>query len=488
MQARYKPMKYLLILAFLVAIFAVGASSIAVAAYPVDPDTTAPVVTNVVPADGSTIFTNGSSTIYYQLGNTTPLVIKADYTDEVGGSGVDVASVMVHLDVSNMLMNCPVQTDTHVECTATAADLTPGTHPVDIYVDDLAGNATMHRTWVTVVVDNAAPTYSNLLPVDGSTIFTSQLNSISINDMSALRIDYDLTDPAPSSGWSPMTHINETVPPGAGGMGAMISNTSCVKTPAVNPTHYSCQVNRASKLKLGDNTLSILLKDMVGNKSSDYSNPATLKHYTVVDNVNPLVSGITADQTTITASYADPAPTGALSANLTSGINAGTAMVHVDGTMIMTGCTATATGISCPTPAGLSAGIHSIEVMVSDGAGNMGMGTGTLCVPGKPAVGVSIRSSNWASFADYTARELSVTLRFSNSGTTTAFATAMTGSTNTNGVTLSTVTPLSIGDLNGGASTEATVKYHIPPGVGNFKASITGSATDACGTSYTYPV
>jgi len=348
-------------------------------------------------------------------------------------------------------------------------------------------NETINRTWVTVVVDDAAPTYSNLTPADGSTILTSQLNSISTNDMSALRFDYDLTDPAPSSGWSPMSHVNENVPPSA--MGAMISNTSCVKSPsATDPTHYSCQVNRAKTLHLGDNTLSILIKDKVGNTSSDYSNPATLKHYTVVDDVDPFVSGITADQTTISASYSDPAPTGALSTNLTSGIDAGTAMVHVDGVMIMMGCTATGTGISCPTPSGLSAGTHSIEVMVSDGAGNAGMGTGTLCVPGKPSVGVRILSSNWASYADYTARELTVTLRFSNSGANTAFATAMTGSTNTNGVTVSTAMPLAVGDLAGGTSTDAAAKYHIPAGVGSFKASITGSAADSCGNTYTYPV
>ncbi|MDO8737331.1 MAG: hypothetical protein Q7K29_09670, partial [Thermoleophilia bacterium] len=105
MQARYKPMKYLLILAFLVTILVMGAGSLAMAAG----DVTAPLVTNVVPANGSMMFTNGSSTIYYQTGNTTPLVIKADYSDEVGGSGIDPSSVMVHLDGSNMLDNCPVQ-------------------------------------------------------------------------------------------------------------------------------------------------------------------------------------------------------------------------------------------------------------------------------------------------------------------------------------------------------------------------------------------
>lgn len=154
----------------------------------------------------------------------------------------------------------------------------------------------------------------------------------------------------------------------------------------------------------------------------------------------------------------------------------------------MMGCTATATGISCPTPAGLSAGSHVIEVMVSDGTGNLGMGTGTLCVSSKPGVGVSIQSSHWASYADYTARDLTVTLRFSNNGATTAFATAMTGSTNTNGVILNTAMPLAVGDLNAGATMDVTARYNIPVGVGSFRVSITGSAADVCGTSYTYPV
>ncbi|MHB9111753.1 MAG: Ig-like domain-containing protein [Thermoleophilia bacterium] len=366
-------MKYLIILAFLVAIFAIGAGSFAIAA---NPDTTAPLVANVVPADGSIIYTNSGSTIYYQIGNTSPMVIKADYSDEAGGSGIDPGSVMVHLDGGNMLFDCPVQTETHVECLATAADLFPGTHPVDIYVSDLEGNETINRTWVTVVIDNAVPTYSNLTPASGSTIYTSQLNSASINDMSALRFDYNISDPAPSSGASPMSHINDSFPPGDS-MGAMISNASCVKTPdANNPIHYSCQVNRAGLLHLGDNTLSVLLKDRVGN--SNYSDLSSVNHYTVVDNVAPAISNIAADPTNITATYTDPSPTGALSTNLASGINSATAMIHVDGAMIMTGCTATATGISCPIPSGLAAGTHAIEVIVKDNAGNTGTGTGSF--------------------------------------------------------------------------------------------------------------
>lgn len=484
-RSRYK-MRYILIFS-LVMVLSLAMGSLAMA---ITGDTTAPLVTNVVPIDGSTIYTNGSSTVYYQLGNTTPLVIKADYSDEVGGSGVDVNSVMVHLDGGNMLGNCPVQTTTHVECVATAADLFPGIHPLDIYVADIDGNLTMNRTWVTVTVDNAAPTYSNLTPADGSTILTSQLNSLSTNDMSALRIDYDLTDPAPSSGWSPMSHINETVPPSV--TGAMIMG--CTKTPATNPTHYSCQMNRAAKLKLGDNTLSILLKDKVGNTSSDYSNAATLKHYNVVDDVAPVLSGLTANATTISANYGDPNPTGANSAILNSGINTATAMVHVDGAMIMMGCTATATGISCPTPSGLSVGTHAVEVMVADNAGNLGMATGSLiidpppCTPGKPSLSLSRQGTSWGSYAEYLARELTVQLAVNNTGTDAANSVAITGATSTNGVTLSTPVPIALGTVAGGASAATTVKYNVPVTTGSFKTSFTASASDTCGTSYTYPV
>ncbi|MFA5801496.1 MAG: hypothetical protein WC911_03370 [Thermoleophilia bacterium] len=456
------------------------------------PDTTPPTVTSVTPANGSTMYTNGSSTVYYQLGNTTPLVIKADYSDEAGGSGVDETSVMVHLDGGNMLGNCPVQTTTHVECVATAADLLPGTHTLDIYVADLAGNLTVNPTTVIVALDNQAPTYSNLFPANGSTILTSQLNSTGVNDLLALRIDYDLADAAPSSGYSPMTHINESVPPGVAG--AMISNSSCVKTPATNPTHYSCQMNRAALLHLGDNTLSVLLKDKVGNASSDYSDPAGLKHYTVVDNVAPALSGLTANATTISANYSDPNPTGANSAILNSGINAATAMVHVDGAMIMMGCTATATGISCPTPSGLSVGTHSVEVMVADNAVNNGMATGSLtidpppCTPGKPSLSLSRQGTSWASYAEYLARELTVQLAVNNTGADAANSVAITGATSTNGVTLSTPVPIALGTVAGGASAATTVKYHVPVTTGSFKTSFTASASDTCGTSYTYPV
>jgi hypothetical protein len=487
MRKKSKILGLLLVVISVAAITSLAIGSMAMAA---DPDITAPVVTNVVPANGSTIYTNGSSTIYYQNGNSTPMVIRADYSDDAGGSGVDPAGVMVHLDGGNMLSDCPVQTDTHVDCNATAADLYPGGHTLDVYVFDYAGNFTVNQTTLTVVVDDQVPTYSNLAPAAGSTIYTSQLNSSSINDLSALRFDYDLTDPAPSSGYSPMSHVNDTSPPSV--TGAMISNTSCVKTPATNPTHYSCQVNRAKLLHLGDNTLTVFLKDKVGN--SNYSDPSGVNHYTVVDDVAPTVSNITANPTTITATYTDPSPTGALSTNLASGINAGTAMIHVDVTMI-DGCTATATGISCPTPAGLAVGTHAVEVTVADNTGNSGSGTGTLtidpppCSTSKPDLSLRSPSSFWGSYADYTAGTLSVTWTVNNIGSAPAANVMITGSVPSPEVTLISSMPAVIGNIAAGNSGSVVLQYHVPTGLLGFHVSMTGSAQNECTTdTYTYPV
>jgi len=456
-------------------------------------DVTNPVVTSVTPANGSTIFTNGGSTVYYQSGNSTPMVIKADYSDEVGGSGVDPANVMVHLDGENMLFDCPVQTASHVECNATAADLYPGSHTLDVYVMDYAGNLTVNPTTFNVVVDNAVPTYSNLSPTNGSTIYTSQLNSTSTNDPSALRFDYDLTDAAPSSGYSPMSHVNDTSPPSV--TGAMIMG--CTKTPTTNPTHYSCQANRAGLLHLGDNTLRVFLKDKVGN--SNYSDPASNEnHYTVVDDVVPAVS-VTTDGITITATYSDPQPTGALSTNLASGIDLATnpPMIHLDGICLddIEVCTTSATTMSCPVPGGLAPGDHPIEAMANDVAGNAGDGTGTLtidpppCSTAKPDLSLSSPEPFWGSYADYTDGTLSVTWTVNNIGTAPAANVMFTGSEPSPGVSLITAMPAAIGNIAVANSGIVVLQYHVPSGLLGFHVAMTGSAQNECATdTYTYPV
>src|SRR5665811_617642 len=91
----------------------------------------------------------------------------------------------------------------------------------------------------------------------------------------------------------------------------------------------------------------------------------------------------------------------------------------------------------------------------------------------------------------FTARKLSVNWRISNTGMTTGYGVAITGSTNTNGVTLSTAiptyAPIALGTIVAGGSASTVVKYNIPVGVTGFSATIGGRASDTCRTMRTYP-
>ena len=426
-------------------------------------DVTAPVVSNVIPANGATVYTNGTSTI---------TSVSADYSDEVGGSGIDPTSIMVHLDGGNMLFDCPTQTASHVACNATVADLPPGPHTLDVYVMDMAGNLTMNHTTFTVVVDNQPPFYSNLTPVDGSTILTSTLGSL------VFAVDYG--DPVPSSGGlMPMIHVNDSHD---GTSGAMIMG--CTKT----ATHYSCSAVKAKRLHLGSNWMEVLIADKVGN--NNYSLPSRMNWYTVVDDVAPGVSAVGADATSITASYADPEPAGRMagSASLASGISLASVAVYFDGAAL-SGCTAAAGSVSCPTPAA-APGPHAIQVLVSDNAGNTGSGAGSYvvaCTGGRPALGLRVTSASWASMMDYNMRRLSVRYAITNAGPD-AYGVQITGATATAGVMLDTPVPQGVGDIAAGSSASVVLAYHVPANVGRFYTSVSASAQDVCGATYTYPV
>ncbi|MBE0429241.1 MAG: fibronectin type III domain-containing protein [Thermoleophilia bacterium] len=106
---------------------------------------------------------------------------------------------------------------------------------------------------------------------------------------------------------------------------------------------------------------------------------------------------------------------------------------------------------------------------------------------GQPDLNLAADNVYWASYADYTARELSVDLKVGNTGADTAYNVALTGATATNGVSLISATPVSVGDIAGGTSATATVKYDVPGGVTSFKTSVSGSAEDCDGNGYTYP-
>ncbi len=108
---------------------------------------------------------------------------------------------------------------------------------------------------------------------------------------------------------------------------------------------------------------------------------------------------------------------------------------------------------------------------------------------GKPSLGLGAPTSFWASLSDFDSSLLSVTWTVSNTGTAEAWSVQLTGSSNTNGVTLASTLPAAVGsgDILPGASGTATLKYSVPAGVTAWVSALSGSAEDGVGATYTYP-
>ncbi|MCL6105821.1 MAG: right-handed parallel beta-helix repeat-containing protein [Actinobacteria bacterium] len=108
---------------------------------------------------------------------------------------------------------------------------------------------------------------------------------------------------------------------------------------------------------------------------------------------------------------------------------------------------------------------------------------------GKPPLTLDLPSPSWASLSDYQAGVLSVTWTVNNTGANEAWSVQLTGSTNTGGVTLASTLPATVGtgDILPGSSGSVTLRYNVPAGVGSWVSTLSGSAQDGVGTTYTYP-
>ncbi|MHB1361919.1 MAG: fibronectin type III domain-containing protein, partial [Thermoleophilia bacterium] len=116
----------------------------------------------------------------------------------------------------------------------------------------------------------------------------------------------------------------------------------------------------------------------------------------------------------------------------------------------------------------------------------------TPCDAGKPSLTLGSPAPHWGSYADYVAGILSVDWTINNTGTSVARSVTLTSVSNTNGVTVSSGSPASYGDIAAGTSAMQTIKYagFVVGGytvVGSWHTVNSGTAQDECGTTYTYP-
>ncbi|MHB0915560.1 MAG: hypothetical protein ACYC5A_00655 [Thermoleophilia bacterium] len=104
----------------------------------------------------------------------------------------------------------------------------------------------------------------------------------------------------------------------------------------------------------------------------------------------------------------------------------------------------------------------------------------------KPALSLSSGAAYWASMADYTARNLSVPMSIANGSgaNVAAHNVAVTGASNTNGVTLLSNT--AIANIEAGGSSGFTAVYLVPGGVSYFKTALSVTADDLCGNAHSY--
>lgn len=103
-----------------------------------------------------------------------------------------------------------------------------------------------------------------------------------------------------------------------------------------------------------------------------------------------------------------------------------------------------------------------------------------------PDLSLSKTGVYWGSYADYSARILSVDYSVANVSVSGAYAVQIVGTVNSGGVT-SVNTPVALGDIAGSSNASATVKYNVPTGVGSYMSSVYASADDTCGYANSYP-
>lgn len=233
----------------------------------------------------------------------------------------------------------------------------------------------------------------------------------------------------------------------------------------------------------GDNTLTYYSTDNAGNAETAHS------VHVYIDKTDPAVTYTGPSGTvytllaSITGTVTDPA--------LSSGINGATgAVMSLDGGSSFTySCTVTAASIDCPTP-GLADGSYDVVIAVTDNAGNTGTATGafTYDAAGKPDLRLSVKRVYWNSFPDYDARELSVDYLLTNTTVgRSANGVNIVAAVNTNGVSLLTAVPVSVGNIDAGLTGSFSLKYALPEGVSNFKTSLYATASDPAGNGYFYP-
>jgi hypothetical protein len=427
-------------------------------------DTIAPAISSITPTgylgDAAHGIQNTGADVAVYFGDT--------------GSGINTAAVSVywHGPDMDLTAGCTV-TATYASCPRTG--LPQGSHNIDVSVADNAGNVSTQTA--NVFIDSVGPRAKSFSPrYNLASNATGAITFTAADDLAS----GDYYWPAGSnSGIDYSKPITLTLD------GSVVSGCT------VNTTTGVVTCPSQTGLAEGPHWFNVTLTDMAGNTDNKGSSFA-------VDTIAPSITGLspsgtTGSSVTFSANYSDSGV----------GINTATAGVYLDGSSTrLPGCTATTSSISC-SASGLAAGPHTYQVKVNDwargtarsGPGNIGSASGSFtvwtCTAGKPSLRLETPVAYWGSYADYVTGTLSVDWSITNTGSNNAIGVAMTNVSNTNGIT-GPSGPVAFGDIAAGSSAGETLQYTgFTSGgyvvVGSWHTVNTATASDDCGTGYTYP-
>ncbi|HCI45360.1 MAG TPA: hypothetical protein DE315_07530 [Candidatus Omnitrophica bacterium] len=280
-------------------------------------DTTAPVISNLTPANMSTITANVPT-------------VSAAFADS--GSGIDVSSAQILVDSVNVTPHATV-TEAGFSYTPTVP-LNNGYHTVAVTIADVADNIAQAACSFNVLIDVLPPTVFNITPANGSLLATATPT------LSAAFAD-NLTGVAPLSAHILLDGVEVT-----GQSNVAASGFSFV--PAA--------------LNDGAHTLSISVRDNQGNQAQASVNFTTDTTAPVISNLTPADgSTVTVNTPAISADFADSL----------SGINTSSVRVLLDNTDVTAQAVITASGFELTPASPLATGNHTVEVQVADIAGNI---------------------------------------------------------------------------------------------------------------------
>lgn len=255
-------------------------------------------------------------------------VISASFSDV--GSGIDLSRVSIFLDAVDITAQSVIDASS-VRYQVTTS-LSQGPHTMRLLVSDKAGNQT-ESTW-SFAVDSQAPAIVNFSPADASSVASS----------ASLAIKADFTDVGSGIDTAKTTLTLDGL---VVNLGAASTATGINYLPAV-------------PLSPGLHTVSISIRDLAGNSSTQQVKFTVLDAFAILD-TTPQDVLTTNTKPPVLITWTDSA----------SGIDPQAIELRIDSLLVTQGLSISGTSATYIPPLALNAGVHTASIKITDRQGNI---------------------------------------------------------------------------------------------------------------------